>query len=116
MAGPSLGSVMRVWSIALSQNQQRQHPSFGAAIADASKITARQGTGVMLGAYIGKVRAGSPAQRMGLQPGDILTEINMQPVANSDGLECALSKLSAGARISLVFLRGNRTFRAEGTL
>jgi len=101
---------------ALSQNQQRQGPSFGAAIADAGKITARQGTGAMLGAYIGKVRAGSPAQRMGLKPGDIVTEINMQPVANADSLERALSKLSAGARISLVFLRGNGTFRAEGTL
>jgi S1-C subfamily serine protease len=101
---------------ALSQNQQRQGPSFGAAIADAGKITARQGTGTVLGAYIGKVREGSPAQRMGLQPGDIVTEINMQPVANADSLERALSRLSAGARISLVFLRGNGTFRAEGTL
>lgn len=101
---------------ALSQNQQRQGPSFGAAIADASKITARQGPGITLGAYIGKVRAGSPVQRMGLKPGDIVTEINMQPVANADSLERALSKLSPGARISLVFLRGNRTFGAEGTL
>ncbi len=100
----------------MSQNQQRQRPSFGAAIADASKITAREGTGVMLGAYIGKVRAGSPAQRMGLKPGDIVTEINMQPVANADSLERALSKLSARARISLVFLRDNGTFCVEGTL
>ena len=70
----------------------------------------------MLGAYIGKVRAGSPAQRMGLKPGDIVTEINMQPVANADSLERALSKLSARARISLVFLRDNGTFCVEGTL
>jgi len=101
---------------ALNMEQQKERPSFGAAIADASKITAQQGLGITLGAYVGNVRPGSVAERVGLVPGDIIIEINMQRVATADDLEQALSKISGGGRISLVFLRGNKTFTTEGTL
>jgi S1-C subfamily serine protease len=101
---------------ALSQRREESRPSFGAAIADASKISAGQGAVVAFGAYVGSVRAGSAAQRVGLAPGDIVVEINMQRVANADDLERALSRLSRGSRISLVFQRGNKTFTTEGTL
>jgi glutaredoxin 3 len=101
---------------ALSRRPAGSRPSFGAAIADASKITAGQGAVVAFGAYVGKVRAGSAAQRVGLAVGDIVVEINMQRVANADDLERALSRLNRGSRISLVFQRGSKTFTAEGTL
>ena len=96
--------------------QPKQRPSFGASIADASKITARQGSVITFGAYIGNVRAGSVAERMGLQQGDIITELNMQNVAKASDLESVLSRLNPGSRISLVFLRGNKTLGAEGTM
>jgi S1-C subfamily serine protease len=95
---------------------QEQRPSLGAAIADASKITAKQGTGITLGAYVGKVRPSSLAERLGLAVGDIITEVNMQSIANADDLERALSKLSKGSRISLVLIRGNKGFTTEGIL
>ena len=98
----------------LTRTETRQRPSFGASIADASKITAKQGSGVILGAYVGGVRPGSVAGRAGLAPGDIITELNMRHIANADDLEDALSNLSSGSRFSLVFLRGNRTMTAEG--
>ena len=101
---------------ALSKRPGEPRPSFGAAIADASKISAGQGAVVAFGAYVGSVRDGSAAQRMGLAPGDIVIEINMQRVANADDLEGALSRLKRGNRISLVFQRGSKTFTAEGTL
>ena len=100
----------------LTQSQMGRRPSFGASIADASKITARQGTGITLGAYIGKVRPGSVAQRIGLAPGDIITELNLQRVANAADMERALANLNKGSRFSLVFLRGNRTMSTEGAL
>ncbi len=95
---------------------QEQRPSLGAAIADASKITAKQGTGITLGAYVGKIRPNSLAERLGLAVGDIITEVNMQSIANADDLERVLSKLSKGSRISLVLIRGNEGFTAEGIL
>jgi glutaredoxin 3 len=93
-----------------------QHPSFGASIADASSITAKQGSGVTLGAYVGRVKPGSASARIGLAPDDIITELNLQPIANAGDLERALAKLDKGSRFSLVFLRGNETMTTEGSL
>jgi len=46
----------------------------------------------------------------------IITEVNIQSIANADDLERALSKLSEGSRISLVLIRGNKGFTTEGIL
>ena len=100
----------------LTQTQTRQRPSFGASIADASKITAKKGLGITLGAYVGGVRPGSVAMRIGLVPGDIITELNMRRIANASDLEHALSSLNNGSRFSLLFLRGNKTMSTEGML
>ena len=89
-------------------------PIFGAAIADASKITARQSMGITLGAYIGKVRPGSVAERVGLQPGDIITEFNMQRIANANDLEKVMGRIIKGSRLSGIALRGNETIALEG--
>ena len=98
----------------LARTQTGRRTSLGAAVADAAKITAVQGAGVILGAYVGKVRAGSVAEKLGLVQGDIITEVNMQNIANAAGLELALSKLRQGSRISVIFLRGNNKLSAEG--
>ena len=100
----------------LTQTQARERPSLGASIADASKITARQGLGTTLGAYVGRVKSGSVAERIGLVPGDIVTELNMKRIATASDVEHALSSLENGSRFSLVFLRGNKTMTTEGTL
>ena len=97
----------------LAHKQEAQRPSLGAAVADASKITARQGSGITLGAYVGKVRPGSVAEKLGLIQGDIITEVNMQNTANAADLERTLSRLKKGSRLSIVFLRGNKKLAAE---
>ncbi len=101
---------------ALSQQQKTRRPPFGAAIADASKVTARRGLDITPGAYIGNVRPGSLAARMGLAPGDIVVEANTQRITSADDLERALSRLNEGSHISLVFLRNGKVHVAEGTL
>ena len=98
----------------LTQTHVGQRPSFGASIADASKITAKQGTGITLGAYIGRVRPGSVAERLRLASGDIIIELNMKNIANAGDLGRALSGLSKGNRLSLIFLRGNKKMTTEG--
>jgi glutaredoxin 3 len=98
----------------ISQTQTRQRPPFGASIADASKIAATWGLGIILGAYVGRVRPGSIAERVGLAPGDVITELNMKPIANAGDLEGALSTLNSGSRFSVVLLRGSETMTTEG--
>ncbi|MBI3930574.1 MAG: PDZ domain-containing protein [Chloroflexi bacterium] len=95
---------------------REQRPSLGAAVADASKITAKLGMGITLGAYVGKVKPRSLAERLGLAAGDIITEVNMKRIANADDIENALSRLSRGSRISLVFIRENKGLTTEGVL
>ncbi|MFC2045188.1 PDZ domain-containing protein [Chloroflexota bacterium] len=98
----------------LEQILSQQRPSFGATVADASKITAKMDSGITMGAYVGRVRSGSAAEQAGLLPDDIIIELNMQRITNADDLERALSRLNMGSRFSLVFLRGNKEFSAEG--
>jgi S1-C subfamily serine protease len=98
----------------LTQTQTEQRPLFGASIADASKITAKQGSGIIIGAFVGSVRPSSVADRSGLVSGDIITELNLRHIANASDLEHALSNLKGGNHFSLSFLRGNKTITTEG--
>ena len=95
---------------------QAQRPSFGAAVTDAGKVTVPGGAGVNAGAYIGRVRPGSLADKMGLQPGDIIVEVNKQPIVSAGDLERIISSLGKGSWISVVFVRGNNRHGAEGKL
>ena len=96
--------------------QANQRPSFGASIADAGKITAKQGSGITLGAYVGGTRPGSVARRTGLVPADIIIQFNTKSISNAADLERELSSLKKGSRFSVVFLRDSKTVTAEGTL
>jgi glutaredoxin 3 len=99
---------------ALKKHRTTPRPDFGISVADASKITAQRGTGVTLGAYVGKVRENSAAAKIGLHSNDIIIEVNMQNIANASVLEQTLGKLKAGSRVAVVFLRDNRQLSAEG--
>jgi S1-C subfamily serine protease len=96
-----------------SHMQAGAKPSFGASIADAAKI---KGSAAASGAYIGRTRPGSVAQKMGLQPGDIITWLNSVSITGADDFERALSNLQQGSRLSVVFLRGNQSLTAEAVL
>jgi S1-C subfamily serine protease len=95
---------------------RQQRPSLGAAVADADRITMRKGTEVTAGAYVGKVRSGSLAEKMGLTSGDIIVEVNKQKIANAADLEKEISRTGEGNRIFLVFIRDNNRRAAEGIL
>lgn len=89
--------------------------SLGAAVADAARILAKRGLIPVFGAFIGRVSPGSPAERAGLQIGDIIVELNMRPINNADDIEQALANLRVGGSAHLVFHRGDRTHRVQIT-
>jgi glutaredoxin 3 len=99
----------------LAQAPATTRPTFGASIADAGRVMSRQGSAFTPGAYVGRVRPLSIAERIGLVPGDIIVELNMKRIVNAGDLERALSSLSKGSRFSLVFLRGNKSMTTEGS-
>lgn len=101
---------------ALGQQQHGRRPPFGAAIADAAVIAGRQGIPGSRGAYIGSVRPQSPAQRAGLQPNDIVIELDGNAVGTAKDFEQALSQVPAGARFTLTVLRGGKPTALTGAL
>ncbi len=89
--------------------------SLGAAVADAVQITAARGLPVTSGAYVGGIKPGSVAYRLGLVVGDIIVKVNSQQVANADDLEGIISNLQPGSRILVVVLRNGNRHAVEGT-
>ena len=90
-----------------------KRPHFGIQIADASKITRKAGLVPIFGAFIGKVAPSSPGEKAKLREGDIITEINLQPIHNADDLEKVLAGLNTGNRVVIMFMRGQETHKSE---
>jgi len=57
------------------------------------------------GALIGQVTANSPAQKSGLQNGDIILELNGKPVADANDLRMNISMMAPGTPVNLRVLR-----------
>jgi serine protease Do len=64
------------------------------------------------GAAIANVRPGSPAEDAGLQPGDVVLEVNRKPVASAEQFASAVHATPAGKDILLlVWSKGNNSYR-----
>jgi glutaredoxin-like YruB-family protein len=81
--------------------QQASRPALGVSVADASRHAPLVGQG----AFVGKVRPGSPAQRAGLQRGDVITEIGSRPIPDAATLVDLSSRISPGQRVRMRFVR-----------
>ena len=101
----------RIEKLLASAAQRR--PTLGVAVADSSKIALEHGVVPIFGAYVGRVAPNSAGERAGLHPTDIITEINLRPVHNADDLEKAMGTVPVDGRVSLVWVRGQQTMRAE---
>ncbi len=89
------------------------HPRLGLKVADASRMAARSGEAPVFGALVGVVVPSSPGERAGLQVGDIIIEVNQRRISNAEELGRVLSELTAGNRVTLVFLRDNQKRKSE---
>jgi serine protease Do len=61
------------------------------------------------GALVGDVTPNSPASKAGLQKGDIITEIDGQPVADANQLRLKIGMLDPSSRVSMKVLREGKT-------
>ena len=57
------------------------------------------------GTEITKISADSPAQKAGLLTGDIIVELNQNPVYSANRLQYLVSKLSVGDKVKLKYMR-----------
>src|SRR5437899_137162 len=62
------------------------------------------------GALVAKVEVGSAAQEQGLREGDLIKEVNRQPVTTADEFKSAVAQVKKGDSILLRVVRENRAF------
>lgn len=90
----------------------------GSVGAQSSEQTAYLGIGVQAadnGVLVGEVMPGSPADKAGLKPGDVITSINGSAVT-AESIREVLSAFAAGDTVDLTVARGDETLDLSATL
>lgn len=68
------------------------------------------------GAVVREIERGSPAQQAGLQPGDVITAINNQPIAKVSDVRNRVGLLRVGDKVAITIIRKGRTLRLTAVL
>lgn len=92
----------------LIQQSRRASPKLGASIADAASQVHKHPGIPDTGAYVGRVRSGSAAERAGLRPGDVIVSLGGQPVARAEDVHRLVGEMPKGRDLSLSYVRGGR--------
>jgi len=87
-------------------------PTLGVSVANASQHAPKVGHG----AYVGKVRPGSPAQQAGLQKGDVITQVGSRSIPDAATLVDISKRIALGQQVRVRFVRGDRTQETTLTL
>lgn len=99
--------------IAKVEQAETDYALAGVSVEDLDQTTARELglTGKPQGVVVTKVEPGSGAEKAGLLPGDVIREINRQPVKSTKDFEKVSSEVTKGDSILiLVNRRGNSLF------
>jgi glutaredoxin 3 len=91
---------------ALLPRAERPRARLGVSIATAKPAGKRP-----MGAYVGNVAADMPAERAGVQQGDIIVEMAQRPVRDASDVHAVLSTLLPGTRVALTVWRMGHEFR-----
>lgn len=81
----------------------------GAAVADAERHGYPPGNG----AYVGRVAPGSPSERAGIRPGDVITAIGGRRIATASDVERVRETLAPGAAVPIEVLRNGHRLELE---
>jgi S1-C subfamily serine protease len=92
----------------LLQQAQKAKPKLGASIADASSQVRKHPGIPGSGAYVGQVRSGSPADRAGLRPGDVIVALGGQQVAQAKDVHRLVQEMPKGRDLSLTYVRAGQ--------
>ena len=101
----------------LLQSGKAQHAYLGIQPATLTpQIASSLGLSVQQGVLVYSVYPGTPAAQAGIQPGDVLTAMNGQPLASATDLQAQLRQLNPGQTVTLTDVRGNQTLSIKVTL
>jgi serine protease Do len=92
----------------LIQQTEARDPELGLRVQRITPETARRlGLSSSKGVLVIEVQPGSPADQVGIEPADVIREINQRPVSNVKEFERAARQGRRGDRILLLVQRGD---------
>jgi putative serine protease PepD len=91
------------------------HAYFGIAVAQIPPSAAQQ-AGTSEGLYVNGVVPGGPADKAGLQAGDIITELDGKPATDPSQLQALALTKRAGDTVSVAYERSGQTHNTTVTL
>ena len=104
---------------ALGRGEAPTRPRLGIAIAPprvARRLRAAVGLPVRDGVLVRAVQEDSPAQRAGIEQGDLVTEIESRQIDSTEALYQALDDAAQAGKLSLLIVRGTEERTVEVTL
>jgi serine protease Do len=103
----TIGEQPEPTKIARSETGRTDHALAGVAVQDLDRETAKELglKGNVQGVVVTEVEPDSGAEKAGLQPGDIIREINRQPVKSVKEFERASSHLKKGENTLILINR-----------
>jgi len=80
------------------------------------ELAAQLGVRDLRGAVIFSIIPGSPAEAAGLQPGDIIRQLNGKPVTALSDVLARVAELPVGAKVGIVFERAGKVMTVSATI
>lgn len=91
-----------------SQQVEARDPELGLRVQRITPESSRRlGLSSIKGVLVLEVQSGSPAEQVGLEPADVIREVNQKPVNNVKDFERAVRQGRRGERILLLVQRGD---------
>jgi serine protease Do len=90
----------------LENGEKIERPYLGVAMYNLSTIASQLNTTLTTGVYIDKVESGSPADKAGLESGDIIVKLDDNDISSVAYLKYQLYKHSVGDTITVSYYRG----------
>jgi len=85
-------------------------------VARRLKLSVKHGAYIKTDADENAIIRGGPADKAGLKEGDIITKVNNEVIDENGGLGLLVAQYSAGEKITLTLLRGNKEITLQATL
>ena len=110
----TVGTMPEGASQGMPSEEQKEESAWGISVQELTPQLQQQldlepGT---TGVVVSNIQAGSPADSAGLRPGDVITEVNRQPVRNLADFRQALQRVTEGENLLLLVQRGGGAFYA----
>jgi S1-C subfamily serine protease len=80
------------------------------------KLAEKLKTGSTEGALVSDVLSGSPAERAGLQPGDVIRQFDGRPVKDINALRSRLAEVDTGHQAELRVIRGGKEYQTSAII